>query len=55
MKISNTIGRRILNVPHEVPVEKASPKATRKKIAGITARLKLLLSTTLLTYAPILR
>ena len=46
------IGIRMANVPQEVPVAKASPKATRKKIAGKSPVGILLDDTTLLTNAP---
>ena len=46
------IGIRMANVPQEVPVAKASPKATRKKIAGNSPVGILLDDTTLLTNAP---
>ena len=54
-KIAIAIGIRIPKVPHEVPVEKASPRAIRKNRNGIREPINAFAFTSVLTNPPIFK
>ena len=54
-KIATAIGIRIPNVPHEVPVAKASPKEMIKNRNGIMEAMKVYWLTIALTNPPMFR